>query len=480
MNSKYKIVVIISILLVFLSLSITSVNYFVSLNSTQKQLRDQSLPLSLDNIYTVIQKHIIQPYLVSSMMASDTFVQDWILEEETNPTKIEQYLSSVKNKYGMFTSFLVSEKSGKYYNQNGFVEKIQKENSNNKWYYDFKHMQKNHEINLDFNEHLSNSMVMFINYKIVDSKFRYLGATGVGLKISYIDDMLKMFRLKHHFKVYFIDKKGKIILSEREIIKEKSLDEMTYLKAFKDQLISKEPSSIEFKKDGNIHLLNTKYIPELNLYLLVEANLNDFTKDVKQIFFINLFVALFISIIVIFITVYLIKNYNKKLERLAGKDQLTNINNRRLFEQKLNSFITLNHREKREITIFFMDIDDFKKVNDEFGHVIGDKVLIRIAKILEENTRKSDIIARWGGEEFVCAFINSTKEDAISTSQRIREKMKKDYILKDLVPYAITGSFGLTKLKAEDNLDSVIRRADNLMYKSKESGKDQVSIDKEE
>lgn len=480
MNSKYKIVVVISILLVILSLSITSVNYFVSLNSTQKQLRDQSLPLSLDNIYTVIQKHIIQPYLVSSMMANDTFVQDWILEEEIDPNKIKQYLSSVKNKYGMFTSFLVSEKSGKYYSQNGFVEKIQKENSNNKWYYDFRDIQENHEINLDFNEHLSNSMVMFINYKIVDSNFRYLGATGVGLKISYIDDMLKMFRLKHHFKVYFVDQMGKIVLSERKIIKEKSLDNMQHLKAFKDQLISKEPSSIEFEKDGYLHLLNTKYIPELNLYLLVEANLNDFTKDVKQIFFLNLFVALFISTIVIFITVYLIKNYNKKLERLAGKDQLTNINNRRVFEQKLNNFIDLNKREKREITLFFMDIDDFKRVNDEFGHAIGDRVLIRIAKILEENTRKSDIIARWGGEEFVCAFINSTQEDAILTSQRIREKMKKDYILKDLIPYDITGSFGLTKLKAEDSLDSVITRADNLMYKSKESGKDKISIDKED
>ena len=74
MNSKYKIVVVISILLVILSLSITFVNYFVS-----------------------------------SMMANDTFVQDWILEEEIDPNKIKQYLSSVKNKYGMFTSFLVSE-----------------------------------------------------------------------------------------------------------------------------------------------------------------------------------------------------------------------------------------------------------------------------------------------------------------------------------------------------------------------------------
>ncbi len=479
MNSKYKIVIVISILLVILSLSITTVNYVVSLNTTQKQLKDQSLPLSLDNIYTVIQKHIIQPYLVSSMMANDTFVQDWILEDEKDHTKIKQFLRSVKNKYGMFTTFLVSEKSGNYYNQNGFLEKVKEDNTNNKWYFDFRDIQENHEINLDFNEHLSNSMVMFINYKIVDSNFNYLGATGVGLKISYIDDMLKVFRQKHHFKVYFVDQKGKIVLSEREIIKEKTIDEMIYLRPFRDQVISKEPASLEFEKDGQLHLLNTKYIPELNLYLLVEANLADFTKDVKQIFFLNLFVALFISMIVIFITIFLIKNYNKKLEHLAGKDQLTNINNRRIFEQRLSTHMDLFRRDKREITIFFMDIDNFKSINDEFGHAVGDRVLIRVAKILEENTRKSDIIARWGGEEFVCAFINNSKEDAISTTQRIRERMKKDYIIKELVHFEVTASFGLTQVNEEDNLDSVITRADNLMYESKQDGKDKITMGEE-
>lgn len=81
MNSKYKIAIIIGVLLVVLSISITSINYFVSLNNTQQQLKNQALPLSLDNIYTEIQKHIIEPYLVSSMMANDTFVQDWLIND---------------------------------------------------------------------------------------------------------------------------------------------------------------------------------------------------------------------------------------------------------------------------------------------------------------------------------------------------------------------------------------------------------------
>ena len=110
MNSKYKIVILISLLLITLSISITFINYFVSLNSTEKHLKTQSLPLSLDNIYTEIQKHIIEPYLVSSMMANDTFVQDWILNDEVNNHKIKEYLDAVKNKYAMFATFMVSER----------------------------------------------------------------------------------------------------------------------------------------------------------------------------------------------------------------------------------------------------------------------------------------------------------------------------------------------------------------------------------
>ena len=250
MNNKYKIVVLISFLLIILSISITFINYFVSLSSTEKHLKTQSLPLSLDNIYTEIQKHLIEPYLVSSMMANDTFVQDWILKDELNNNKIKEYLEAIRNKYAMFATFLVSEKTGNYYTQDGLLEKIEKENPNNSWYFRFKQIPENHEINLDFNNNLSNSLIMFINYKIFDSKYSYIGATGVALKISYINDMLKMFRQKYHFKVYFLDEKGNIVLSERDIILEKNIDEITNLKKYKNDIISKEPLSLEYESNN--------------------------------------------------------------------------------------------------------------------------------------------------------------------------------------------------------------------------------------
>ncbi len=476
MNSKYKIVIVISTLLIILSISITTINYMVSLNNTEQQLRNQSLPLSLDNIYTEIQKHIIEPYLVSSMMANDTFVQDWIINDEKNHTKIEQYLNTIKNKYGMFTTFLVSDKTQNYYTQGGLVERMKKTNPKNKWYYNFKQIEDNHEINLDFNEHLANSLIMFINYKIIGKDFSSLGVTGVGLKISYIDDMLKTFRQKHHFKVFFINEEGKIVLSERKIIKESSIDELEYLKTYKDTLISKESKSIEYKKNGNTYLLNSKYIPELNLYLFVEAKLDDFIKDVKNIFYLNLFISLFVSLIITIILILLIKNYNKKLEYLAGNDLLTNMNNRRVFEDKFQNQILLHQRSKQALSLVFIDIDNFKMVNDKHGHALGDKVLIRIATILKENIRQTDLLSRWGGEEFVIAYINSSLKDSQVVTEKIRASIDSDYILKDLNKSVVTSSFGLTQLREDDTIDTIISRADSAMYKAKASGRNKIEF----
>lgn len=113
-------------LLVSFSVGSSVLNYVKSLEETQIQLKERSLPLSIDNIYTEVQKNLIEPTLVSSMMAHDTFLKDWLILEETETEKIAKYLETIKNKYHMFSTFLVSEKSGNYYTSKGLLEKSKK------------------------------------------------------------------------------------------------------------------------------------------------------------------------------------------------------------------------------------------------------------------------------------------------------------------------------------------------------------------
>ena len=109
MKSKYKVVFLITSLLIVLSISISFLNYVISFSSVQKQLKSQVLPLSLDNIYADIQKYIIKPHLLSSTMANNSFLKDW-LKEEKDIAKIKKYLSTTKKEYDLFIPFLFLQK----------------------------------------------------------------------------------------------------------------------------------------------------------------------------------------------------------------------------------------------------------------------------------------------------------------------------------------------------------------------------------
>ncbi|QKF82638.1 sensor domain-containing diguanylate cyclase [Halarcobacter ebronensis] len=475
-KSKYMVVILITSLLIILSVTVSTINYIVSLNNAQNQLKNQALPLSLDNIYSDIQKSIIQPYLVSSLMANDTFVQDWLVNDEGNSDKITKYLETIKNKYDMFNAFLVSDKTKNYYTQDGFVEKIIDTKDDNKWYFKFKRIENKHEINLDMNAMLSNNLMMFINYKIFDSNYHFLGATGVALKISYIDDLLKSFRIKHKFIVTFFNNKGAVILSERQINSRTNIDEYEELVKNKEIILSKKTNVLEYSRDGATYIINTKYIPELDLYLTVEAKLDDFVGDVRQIFYFNLLISISITIIISFLVAYIIKNYSRKLEYLSQYDTLTKIPNRRDFEEKLNNHIFLQKRRANEIGLIFFDVDNFKLINDRLGHQTGDLVLRRVANILKNSVRKSDLIARWGGEEFIIALIDSSVDDCMKLAEKIRAELEHDYELKDICSYSVTASFGLTMVTEEDTKDRVLSRVDEAMYKSKDEGKNKITF----
>ncbi len=477
MNTNYKIIFIIFFFLLLLSVGSSVSNYLVSLKATEVQIKTQSLPLSVDNIYTAIQKNIIEPSIVASMMSTDTFVIDWLKNDEKNPKKIQNYLESIKNKYKMMVTFLVSKKTLNYYTQDGLLKHVDSESKEDKWYFKFKNISENHEVNLDWNQYISNEMIMFINYKIFDKGFHFLGATGVGIKISYINEMLKMFKENYKLRVSFVDINGNILLSDNEEYKNlKNIYTIEELHNYKTELLTHKSYMLEYEKNSSTYILNTKYIPELNTYLLVEANLDDFISGTKNTFYYNLAVSLLLTIIIATIIITIIRGFHKRLEDLASFDTLTTLNNRRSFSNKLEKFILLSKRNKQALSLLFIDIDDFKNVNDTFGHEVGDSVLKEVANILKLNIRETDICARWGGEEFVIAFIGSSAQEILSLSNAINKAMQQSSLLKSLLEKPLTISGGLTDMQKSDTIDSIISRADKAMYQAKEAGKNRVHL----
>ena len=451
-------------------------NYYVSLKQSKEQLKSISLPLSLDNIYTEIQKNIVQPYLVSSMMANDTFVQNWIKNDEQDKEQIIEYLSAVKNKYNMFSTFLVSNVTKNYYTQDDFIEKVNVNNKDNQWYFNFINDQNIHEINIDSNKKLSNSLMMFINYKILDTNYKLLGATGVALKTHYINNMLKSFRQKYGFKVTFFDLSGNVVLSENDYNDYINIDNSQILKPIKEKLISKESNIIELEQNNENYIIHTKYIKELDLYLAIEVKLSDYTHNSIEVLYLNLIASMAVVLFVIIIMYRIIYKHSESLEKMAFFDPLTKLNNRRYFLAKLEDSIKKSTKDKSTFCIVFLDIDNFKVINDIHGHHVGDDILQKVSDLLKESIRENDIIARWGGEEIVILFPETDITIGKVLTEKLRLLLENNIKIQEILSSTLTASIGITQYIQNDDTDSIIKRSDDAMYLSKNNGKNKITV----
>ncbi len=156
-------------------------------------------------------------------------------------------------------------------------------------------------------------------------------------------------------------------------------------------------------------------------------------------------------------------------------DSLSGLFNREYMDMELKKLISLKKRTKENISIIFADIDHFKKINDKFGHIIGDKVIVEVAKILKNETRDIDLAIRYGGEEFLIILPLTLKKEAVKVAQKLRLKISK-LTLKEMDGCGITISLGVTAIKDNDTINSLITRVDNALYSAKENGRNQVAI----
>lgn len=166
----------------------------------------------------------------------------------------------------------------------------------------------------------------------------------------------------------------------------------------------------------------------------------------------------------------------EKLKHLANTDSMTNLYNRRFLYEISKKLIYLSKREKQPLSLIIFDIDNFKIINDTYGHKVGDKVIIEFASQLKKH-RQSDIISRVGGEEFVILLPNTTKEQAFIVANKIREERENNPFITNQINLFFTISGGIDSLKESDvSIEDVISRADIALYKAKNKGRNQIQV----
>ncbi len=155
----------------------------------------------------------------------------------------------------------------------------------------------------------------------------------------------------------------------------------------------------------------------------------------------------------------------------ATTDPLTRLPNRKAYEERLLLEYTRWNRYQRPLSLAVVDIDFFKRVNDNYGHLLGDEVLKRVAAEIASSLRQTDFAARYGGEEFVLLLPETDEQNALIALEKLRTQIASLGFTTDDEPFTVTASFGLTSFRDEDNVNMPFARADQALYAAKQQGR---------
>lgn len=476
--SKKKTITILVVIIVSAFLGTSIFNYISTRASLRKEIVSSAIPLLSENIYSEIQRELTLPINIASAMSRDSFLINWVREGEFDIEKVIQYLEKVKEEYGFFSTFFISDQTKNYYYYNGILKQIDPEDGHDEWYYKFIASGKEYDLDVDTDEASDNLLTIFINYRFEDFDGKFLGVIGVGVQLKNIADTLAD-RQKHYNKyIYLIDDNGIIqVHSDETKIEQVSIFKQQGIMDIASKLLVKQelPVNESYTNDRGRVLISSRYIPEMDWFIIIEQQSDIVYALARSNLLHTVFVGLVTTILLIILSSLTIGRFQKHLEMMASTDALTNVANRREFEVRFEKAQYRSARYNIPVSLIIIDIDDFKIINDEKGHLVGDKVLKIFTSMVEKLIRPDDLLARWGGDEFII-LLESEREQAVALAERLRLTISGEEIRQSTgLEKDVTISIGVTSYKNDDTIDKIMNRVDRALYQSKETGKNRVT-----
>lgn len=412
-------------------------------------------------------------------MAHDTFLRDWVLKGESNVGEMARYLDEVKQRYGAFSSFFVSDKSGIYYTGKGVFKRVAPGEPRDAWYYRVRDMKQDYEINVDPDLANADALTIFINYRVFDFSGNYIGATGIGLTVDAVRRLITEYQRRFQRTIYFVDTQGQVVLFGNQSGHAPDLRSSAGLGPLVDRILTEKAGSYQYLADGDNHILNVNYLPELKWYLFVEQNEEVALAGIRRTLYINLAISFLVTLVVLVFAHLVLSRYQSRIEEMASTDELTGLLNRHAFNILIDKVLADYRRSPRPIAILLADIDHFKQINDRHGHHVGDRVLGSVGSMLLGDLRESDIAVRWGGEEFLIVLVGCDSEESRRIAEKLREKIATSPIAVDGQSFAVTLSIGVSQYAGAELPDETVSRADAALYAAKSGGRNRVEVAEE-
>jgi len=465
-------VFIITIIVIIATSYFTFKEFFASNNQRQQEV---IMPL-----FSLITSEIVRPLTVSQYMASDPFLIDYIQQDKIEKTVVFNYISSVANRFNTM-AFIAIEKHQLLIDSNNKTTNLSGQNA--EWFYRLKAIDKHNFT--DFGD--AEDPHLFFDVKMVNNQGEFLGFVGLGIDLDYFSKKFTSFKKDFGFELYFVDENNNITLSSSQLMKTGShhrqeelvkIDELDWYKHYQQHQKPNHDTPAQygiFSSTSDELIVSQMLLKEVNWRVFIIAPPANKQKAYWLLFIPKLVIFLVVSLALYYIFILCIGNLKSNLVKDSETDYLTQLPNRGYIHWKYSQL----SQQHDHVSIVIADIDNFKSVNDTYGHLFGDDVLKVIAKKLHENLRSIDLTGRWGGEEFILVLPDTTAEQAQEIIDRIRTNIAN-------IPFSpsstskkfnVTVSFGISESSLADvPLQDILAKADQALYCAKANGRNQVVI----
>ncbi len=454
--------------------------------------------LTTTNLYSEIRNELTKPIFVSLTMANDNFVKSWLKDERQSGStaegtlQLQNYLLGIRNKYSYDSVFLVSQATQTYYHYEGVNKVLDPADDHDRWYDAFLERNLAYDLEIDTDEVNQNRLSVFINCRIADQNGDIMGVTGVGLETDHVQRLLQSFEDDFHLNALLFDANGLVRVhtgthariaaafgfsgrpGEPEgAVRAPTAEEAQEINVFTMPALREQRQAVVGNKDSlqifgvDDGYLITRYIEDLDWYLLVKKD----TSVLEQSFhgqLIKDFITFALVVALVLLVVNrIIRRNESRLVSVAKTDQLTGLLNRRGFNEQLESRLA-DAQSAAQLCVFVFDIDNFKRINDQHGHLIGDKILKIVGVLAQQALGQRAVLSRWGGDEYAGIHLGGEAQ-ARGDIEALFQRLRGD---EELGRYGITISLGITACHQIDTADTLIYRADEALYEAKGAGKD--------
>jgi signal transduction histidine kinase len=323
--SPYTLLLLVLGLLLIIGFATTSLaSYVASRDAIRQDIINTELPLTSDNVYSAIQRDLIRPVIISSMMANDTFLRDWVIGGEQNIDRMTRYLDEIQIDYHAVTAYFVSDGTDVYYQTKGVLKHVSPSVAHDQWYFRVRSSNQPYVVEVDTDEANQGRLTVFIDGRVLDYHGKFIGVAGVGLGVNTIVSMIDRYKDLYDRDVYFANEAGVVVLSgsngtRNRITSANALEKNIELSKLLQHLPNPRGGNFEYRALGQRHFMNVRYIPELKWYLIVDKSETGPLEGVRRALYVNILICVVTSIVILSLVILAIGKYRKQLRDAENK-----------------------------------------------------------------------------------------------------------------------------------------------------------------